>query len=148
MKFSVKSIDNATLRQNINGKQGIFRGAKGSKPEVLKPFADNYVKKKKDMDGKPTTFSKALTAENEYRARSKDLAGDKSIKEFRGDKPRFDPMEKSQSLVGNSSQTSGTFRGGLDRKEVNNKYEKPIGRITRSQSVNPFAIKIKSAVKL
>ena len=148
MKFSVKSIDNATLRQNVNGKQGIFRGAKGSKPEVLKPFADNYVKKKKDMDGKPITFSKAVTADNEYKARAKDLAGDKTSKEFRGDKPRFDPMEKSQSLVGNSSEASGTFRGGLDRKEINNKYEKPIGRVTRSQSVNAFAIKIKSSVKL
>ena len=54
MKFSTKSIDNATLRQNVNGQQGIFRGKPGSKPEVLKPFADNYVKKKKDMEGKPT----------------------------------------------------------------------------------------------
>ena len=48
MKFSTKSIDNATLRQNVNGRQGLLRGAKGSKPEMLKPFADNYVKKKKD----------------------------------------------------------------------------------------------------
>jgi len=148
MKFSTKSIDNATLRQNVNGQQGIFRGKPGSKPEVLKPFADNYVKKKKDMEGKPTTFSKRVTAENEYQARNTDLAGDKSATEFRGDKPRFDPMEMNQSLVGSNSRASGTFRGGLDKKEVNNKYEKPVGRVTRSQSVNPFAIKIKSSVKL
>ena len=147
MKFSVKSIDNATLRQDVDGKQGILRGAKGSKPEVLKPFADNYVKKRKDMDGKPKTFSNKETAKNEYLARNKDLAGTKTSTEFRADKPRFDPMEKVQALVGSNSSSSGTFRGGKDRQEVNNRYEKPAGRATL-KSVNPFAIKIKSAVNL
>lgn len=147
MKFSVKSIDNATLRQNVDGRQGLLRGARGSKPDVLKPFADNYVKKKKEMDGKPTKFSKKDTAQNEYNARNKDLAGKKTSTEFRGDKPRFDPMEKSQALVGSNSASSGTFRGGRDRQEVNNRYEKPLGNATK-KSVNPFAIKIKSAVNL
>ena len=148
MKFTVKAIDNATLRQNISGQQGIFRGAPGSKPQKLVPFADNYGKKKKDMDSRPTTFSKKVTAENEYQARNTDLAGDKSASEFRGDKPRFNPMEMRQALVGSNSSASGTFRGGIDKKEINNRYEKPVGRVTRSQSVNPFSIKIKSSIKL
>tara|TARA_R110000823_G_scaffold118218_2_gene241931 strand:- start:319 stop:762 length:444 start_codon:yes stop_codon:yes gene_type:complete len=147
MKFSTKSIDNATLRQNVNGRQGLLRGAKGSKPEMLKPFADNYVKKKKDMEGKPKTFSSKETATNEYLARNKDLAGKKTSAEFRGDKPRFNPMEQTQELVGSNSSSSGTFRGGRDKKEVNNRYEKPAGRAT-GKSVNPFAIKIKSSVNL
>ena len=148
MKFSTRSIDNATLRQNINGQQGIFRGKPGSKPDKLVPFADNYVKKKKDMESRPTTFSRKTTVENEYQARNTDLAGDKSAAVFRGDKPRFDPMEMKQALVGSNSSASGTFRGGVDKKEVNNRYEKPVGRVTRSQSINSFAIKIKSSVKL
>lgn len=147
MKFKVSTIDNATLRQNVNGKQGIFRGAAGSKPELLKPFADNYVKKKKDMEGKPKKFSRKDTAENEYKARTKDLAGKKTSAEFRGDKPRFDPMEKAQELVGSNSASSGTFRGGRDRQEVNSRYEKPLGNATE-KNVNPFAIKIKSSVNL
>lgn len=147
MKFSVKSIDNATLRQNVDGKQGILRGSRGSKPEILKPFADNYVKKKKDMEGKPKTFSVKNTMENVYKASNKDLAGKKTDTEFRGDKPRFDPMERTQELVGSNSQSSGAFRGGEDRKEVNNRYEKPIGNASK-KSVNPFSIKIKSSVKL
>jgi len=147
MKFSIKSIDNATLRQNVDGRQGILRGGAGSRPDVLKPFADNYVKKKKDMEGKPTKFSKKITADNEYKARNKDLAGKKTSTEFRGDRPRFDPMEKSQALVGSNSSQSGKYRGGRDNEEINNRYEKPIGNASK-KSVNPFAIKIKSTVKL
>ena len=147
MKFNVKTINNATLRQNVDGKQGILRGAKGSKPDILKPFADNYVKKKADMEAKPRTFSKKQVAKTEYNARNKDLAGYKNSSEFRGDKPRFDPMETTQNLVGSNSQQSGVFRGGKDRAEINVRYEKPMGNATK-KSVNPFAIKIKSTVSL
>jgi len=142
-QFKDENVVNAQLRLSRGGQQGLLRGAANSKPDMMKNVVPNYIKKRDDLEGKPTKFKATDVRVNEYRARNKDLAGKQTSKDFRGDKPRFDPMEVRQELVGGASYSNGNYRGGEGNKEVNNRYERPLGTARRG-AVNPFPIRIKS----
>jgi hypothetical protein len=108
--------------------------------------------------GKPTKFGRKQLEENKFLARNPDFAGKRKGMEFRGDTPiRFNPMEYKEEYAGGRSYESGAFRGGEPNKEINNKYEKPIGRVKpfsavesvkpKGLQINPFSIQIKSRTK-
>lgn len=156
-KFSKKTIDNAVVRQGIDGKQGIRLGPKGSRPDKLKPFTGNYYKKQKDLEDKPTKFKPAQVRENTYNASTVNMRGKRTDRDFNKTQPiRFDPLkDKDRNLVGGQSYSSGAFRGGEPNKEIGT-YEKSAndfrpmngGDYGKSKNVLPFPIRIKSNVRV
>jgi len=156
-KIKKSSMLNAVSRGGVNGKEGLYQGKNKGKASKAKEFTDNYKQRTMDL-GRPSKFGRKQLEENKFLARNPDFAGKKKGMEFRGDTPiRFNPMEEKEAYAGGRSYESGTFRGGEPNKEINNKYEKPIGRVKpfsgvesvkpTSQSVNPFAVQIKSRTK-
>lgn len=153
-RFKNSTVVNAAARSKTNGNQGIQFGKPGTRPDKHKDFNGDFVKKKKEMDEKPSMkISKEATENNFFKSRNPDRAGKRKVLEFRGDAPiRFDPLTDVESYAGNNSYNSGSFRGGEPKKEVNRFYEKPSGVVEKIRNgegnVNPFKIKIKSGIKI
>ena len=156
-KIKNSCVSNSVSRAGVNGLEGLYQGKNKEKASKAKAFTDNYKQRTLDL-GKPTKFNRKQLEQNNFLARNPDFAGKRKGSEFRGDTPiRFNPLESKEEYAGGRSYESGAFRGGEPNKEINNKYEKPIGRVKPfskvdsikpiSQSVNPFAIQIKSRVK-
>ena len=157
-KISNNTVTNSISRNGVNGKEGLYQMKnKGNKASKAKAFTDNYKQRTMDL-GKPTKFGRKQLEENKFLARNPDFAGKRKGMEFRGDTPiRFNPMEYKEEYAGGRSYESGAFRGGEPNKEINNKYEKPIGRVKpfsavesvkpKGLQINPFSIQIKSRTK-
>ncbi len=156
-KINNSSVMNAVSRGGVSGKEGQYQGKNKGKANKSKEFTYNYKQRTLDL-GKPSKFGRKQLEENKFLARNPDFAGKKTGMEFRGDTPiRFNPLESKEEYAGGRSYESGSFRGGEPNKEINNKYEKPIGRVKPfsgvesvkpiTESVNPFAIQIKSRIK-
>lgn len=157
-KFNIATINNAVKRQGVDGKQGIRLGAKGSKPDKLKPFSDNFYKKKKEMENKPTKFKPQQIRENTYNASTVNMRGKRTDRDFNKTQPiRFDPLAETSNVnkVGNASYNAGAFRGGEPNREIGT-YEKKRGDFKtmvggdygKTKNVIPFPIKIKSTVSV
>jgi len=157
-KFKPNTIKNAMYRSGVGGNQGLEFGKKGTKPNKLKPFTQNFTKVKKDLEDKPSKFKIGAVRENIYNASTVNMRGKRTDRDFNGTQPiRFDPLaDKDQNKVGQFSYSSGAYRGGEDNKEINNKYEKTRltqfkmsgGDYGKSKNVLPYPIKIKSNVKI
>ena len=156
-KFKPTIIKNAMFRSGVGGNQGLEYGKAKSKPDKLKPFTQNFSKVKKDLDDKPTTFKPAAVRENIYNASTSNMRGKRTDRDYNGTQPiRFDPLaDKDVNKVGQSSFSSGAYRGGEDNKEVGT-YEKTRlqqkklngGDFGKAKNVLPFPVKIKSNVNV
>ena len=156
-KINPKIVDNAQIRSGVRGKQGLLYGAKGSRPDKLKPFSQTYYKKQKDLEDKPTKFKPAQVRENTYNATTTNMRGKRTDRDFNKTQPvRFDPMkDKDQNKTGNNSYNAGSFRGGEPLKEVG-KYQGQLANFNTmkggdygvAKNVLPFPVKIKSNVNV
>lgn len=156
-KFKINTINNAVIRQGVDGKQGIRLGAKGSKPDKLKPFTSSYYKKQKELEDKPSKFKPSQVRENTYNATTINMRGKRTDRDYNKTQPvRFDPLkDKEQNKVGNASYNAGAFRGGEPLKEIG-KYQKQLadfrpmkgGDYGKSKNVAPFPVRIKSSVNV
>ena len=153
-RFKKSTIINATARSKTYGNQGLRYGKAGSRPDKHDGFTGDFIKKKKDIDEKPSVnFSKEQTENNLFKSRNPDRAGERKVLEFRGDKPiRFDPLTDAENYAGSYSRDAGAFRGGEPKKEVNRFYEKPTGLVEKIRNgegnPDPLRIKIKSGIKI